>query len=194
MMTISDDVGNKTHITFHWENLNTELHSEALAIGLNSESKDSFRSNGRTGIINAERTKPSFTKHCFTFSNEGVCKDTICKYGHFCQICKGNYAKKYCTKKPQFLIEHSVENLQVAGNKANPQHIKNYRLANEFEIVTPIKPDIFKQYLVGYDPHKTELHDHLLKILEFPLLVSFLRLTLGNTGLFMTCNRLMDNL
>lgn len=54
-----------------WENINTELHSEALATGLNS-----------------------FTKHCFTFNNERVCKDTFCKYGHFCQSCKGNHAKK----------------------------------------------------------------------------------------------------
>lgn len=82
-----------------WENINTELHSDALATGLNSKSKDSFRSNGRTGIINAERTKLSFTKHCFTFNNEGVCKDTFCKYGHFCQSCKGNHAKNYCIKK-----------------------------------------------------------------------------------------------
>ena len=73
------------------------------------------------------------------------------------KVAKGIMQKKLLHKKnPQFLIQHSVENLQVAGNKANPQHIKNYRLANEFQIVTPIKPDIFKQYLVGYDPHKTE--------------------------------------
>ena len=69
---------------------------------------------------------------------------------------KGIMQRNTVQKNPQFLTQHSMENLQVAGNKANPQHIKNYRLPNEFQIVTPIKPDMFKQYLVGYDPHKTE--------------------------------------
>ena len=97
-----------------WDSLNSDLHNEALATGLeskkNQKSRGPYRpSSGRPkmgansndivahttmkvcaeiGHANIDPSVSQFKRHCYTYNNEGRCRDRTCKYRHFCQLCR----------------------------------------------------------------------------------------------------------
>lgn len=94
-----------------WEGVNGELHTEAMAMALSSfKNKGSFRPQQKSFPSNSVRTK-----HCFTFNNEGSCSDKVCKYGHFCQVCKGTHSRLHCPNK------QTGNTSTTEGKKGKPQ-------------------------------------------------------------------------
>ena len=116
--------------------------------------KGSFRGNNKNEFKSGKRFQG---RYCFTFNNEGICKDPACHFGHFCQICKGNHGRTDCTRKKH-----------TAGNKQNNQpstkpitntsvnKLPNSQVPNEFNIVTPIKTAALQIYLKGYEIEKSK--------------------------------------
>ena len=82
-----------------WEGVVTELHCEALAMGLQGQTKkQNSKWPFRTSFGRPKTGGPTTIKqHCYTFNNEGYCTNQRCRFGHFCQICKqNNHGKKNC--------------------------------------------------------------------------------------------------
>lgn len=105
-----------------WDSLNSDLHNEALATGL--ESKKNQKSGGPFRP-NSGRPKNGgqFKRHCYTYNNEGLCRDRTCKYGHFCQLCRQEgHGKKDChNNRTQSTRNKSTMPTSTAGRPANNQ-------------------------------------------------------------------------
>ncbi|XP_062622107.1 uncharacterized protein LOC134283613 isoform X3 [Saccostrea cucullata] len=90
-----------------WEKINSELHSEALQIGLKSKL---FQTEGKTSRPKQNQQQPFRIKNnkkpCFSFNNNaGQCARSNCEYAHICSKCFGDHNKKDCrlpdnNKKP----------------------------------------------------------------------------------------------
>lgn len=76
-----------------WDQLNNELFTQALAMGLTSKGKGNFPSQ--------KKQKPSSKKqYCFQFNNNnGQCHRAECPFLHQCQKCDGSHSRKQCTSK-----------------------------------------------------------------------------------------------
>ena len=89
-----------------WDGVNGELKSDALATGLNNGLNNVKKNKNHKVPFHTSSGnrvpghKPTVSRHCYTFNNEGVCPDKACRYGHFCQVCRGNHPKKFCPLNP----------------------------------------------------------------------------------------------
>jgi hypothetical protein len=87
---------------FPWDKLNSEIHSEALAVGLsrsrlgtNSTSFGSKKFNSTSSQASQPFRGTSAPKHpCYSFNNKGFCSRERCPYTHACQKCGGSHTKK----------------------------------------------------------------------------------------------------
>jgi hypothetical protein len=88
----------KDPVNLPWEGVVTELHCEALAMGLQTKWQNNSYGNKQPfrGIFGRPRTGGPITtkQHCYSFNNEGYCRNQKC---HFCQVCKQeSHGKKFC--------------------------------------------------------------------------------------------------
>ena len=85
---------------FPWDKLNSEIHSEALAIGL-SKSKQNTNFNRKfqpsLPLSQPFRAVASPKFPCHMFNNRGACTKDRCPYTHACQKCGGAHTKKQCS-------------------------------------------------------------------------------------------------
>ncbi|MES9882802.1 MAG: hypothetical protein ABW185_18190, partial [Sedimenticola sp.] len=95
-----------------WDQVNSELHNQALASGLCARVKaPAFLSSQNR----QDKGKASKQKHCFRFNNSGSCPRQNCPFAHKCQKCDGNHSKKSCKKS-----DHEFGSISQKGGRKGP--------------------------------------------------------------------------
>lgn len=82
--------------SFPWDNLNSEIHSDALAASLGKSRvgpASAFGGNKKFGSSSPQFFCGSSSQKypCHSFSNRGFCTRERCPYTHACQKCGGTH-------------------------------------------------------------------------------------------------------
>ena len=114
----------KDPVNLPWEGVVTELHCEALAMVLQTRRQNNSYGNKQPfrGIFGRPRTGGPITtkQHCYSFNNEGYCRNQKCRSGHFCQVCKQeSHGKSFAPSvRPQIGFKQMhQENLSTIINR-----------------------------------------------------------------------------
>lgn len=111
--------------SFPWDNLNSEIHSEALAVSLGKSRVGSASVSGVNRKFSS--SSPQFFRGssspkypCHSFNNRGFCNRERCPYTHACQKCGGTRTKKQCNSwKAQTPSKSDDYQNQNAGKNTN---------------------------------------------------------------------------
>ena len=85
-----------------WDQVNNELYSEAMSLGL----KIKFDTLSKSSVVTKSHPFPGTgapnrsSRYCFSFNNNnGKCsRGSSCKYPHVCERCGGGHSKKDCSQ------------------------------------------------------------------------------------------------
>lgn len=112
-------------LDYQWDQLNSEIHGESLAIGLTKSRgapnpgafQFKYKSSSASSPLPQNQffcphSAPKFP--CHSFNNKGYCNRGNCPYTHACQKCGGPHTKKQCQVGKQVVT--STQNTQATQN------------------------------------------------------------------------------
>lgn len=111
--------------SFPWDNLNSEIHSEALAFSLGKSRVGPASAFGGNRKFNS--SSPQFFRGssspkypCHSLNNRGFCTRERCPYTRACHKCRGTHTKKQCNSgKAQTTSKSGDYQTQNAGKTTN---------------------------------------------------------------------------
>lgn len=111
--------------SFPWDNLNSEIHSEALAFSLGKSRVGPASAFGGNRKFNS--SSPQFFRGssspkypCLSLNNRGLCTRERCPYTRACHKCRGTHTKKQCNSgKAQTTSKSGDYQTQNAGKTTN---------------------------------------------------------------------------
>ena len=139
------------------------LHTEFWVMASNAPTQRPFRNNFRqprnTQHSTLSRGRKFLEFTCWTYNRRGICGERTCRFQHKCGLCKGSHPANNCTSQGR----PSTQN--TGGGKVTPdQHYHQtqplllteqtvhtqIRNQEHSKITTPVKVEVLKRLLLGY--------------------------------------------